>query len=350
MDRSELRRLLSQFFDESEIQDICFDLHIDYDNLAGTTKNDKIRAVIIHLDSRGRITELTDVCRKLRPNAFPDPEQSVAKRRLEQFATTLNRASFERAVLIRKQTTNQMMELNYDQQTIRAFDLSLNELVHNGLEHGCRTEQGEIELSVETTPYYVTLTVINEPGVQFNLVELLEQKSVGLRGNPLSRRGRGLLTVYHAADALESTPNKEGVKACFYKDKVTFNIQQLDKLSIIEILSGADNPSITRRLWLAAHKLPSESLIIHVPEDQTTREITGWLDLYTVFNRSGRKLTIFVEYGWGDILNERLLPKAIISHSWNEALQKVGRLDLEETIREMLLKRELSQRYERRRY
>jgi hypothetical protein len=66
-----LRDVLYEYFDDSELRDLCFfELGIDYDGLAGTGKRDKIRELIAYCKRNGRVVELVQVCRRLRPNAF----------------------------------------------------------------------------------------------------------------------------------------------------------------------------------------------------------------------------------------------------------------------------------------
>ncbi|MCA9948972.1 MAG: hypothetical protein KDE48_04965 [Anaerolineales bacterium] len=69
-----LRQVLSNYFNESELQDIAFDLGVDYENLPGRAKGDKARELIAYLERRGRISELEQKCNQLRPNAFRDLE------------------------------------------------------------------------------------------------------------------------------------------------------------------------------------------------------------------------------------------------------------------------------------
>ena len=45
------------------------DLSIDFDNLRGEAKVDKIRELIIFVERNGRLRELIEICRRKRPNA-----------------------------------------------------------------------------------------------------------------------------------------------------------------------------------------------------------------------------------------------------------------------------------------
>lgn len=65
---NKLRQILIDCFNESELQNLVFDLGIDYENLPGKSKEDKTRELIAFLERRGRVSELVRVCYQLRPN------------------------------------------------------------------------------------------------------------------------------------------------------------------------------------------------------------------------------------------------------------------------------------------
>jgi Effector-associated domain 7/GRAM domain len=62
-----LRKNLTNYFSESEIRTLCFDCGIDYDNLAGGTKEAKARELVIACQKSGRLDRLVRQCRALRP-------------------------------------------------------------------------------------------------------------------------------------------------------------------------------------------------------------------------------------------------------------------------------------------
>lgn len=66
---SKLRQLLTRHFDDGELHDLCFDLHIEYDDLPGAGRKDKVRELVARCERHGRIPELVEECRRLRPNA-----------------------------------------------------------------------------------------------------------------------------------------------------------------------------------------------------------------------------------------------------------------------------------------
>ena len=52
-DQRVIHQLLVDHFNESELKDLCFQLQIDYENLAGSAKPDKARELIAYFDRRG---------------------------------------------------------------------------------------------------------------------------------------------------------------------------------------------------------------------------------------------------------------------------------------------------------
>lgn len=64
-----LRQILNDYLNESELQNLAFDLGVDYENLPGKSKGDKARELIAFLERRGRLSDLIQTCYQLRPNA-----------------------------------------------------------------------------------------------------------------------------------------------------------------------------------------------------------------------------------------------------------------------------------------
>ncbi len=65
--RAAFRQMLVTFFSDSELRDLCFDLGIEYENLSGQSKSDKVRELIAYAERSGRSIELLSLCRHLRP-------------------------------------------------------------------------------------------------------------------------------------------------------------------------------------------------------------------------------------------------------------------------------------------
>lgn len=64
----QLREVLSTKFNEGELQTLCFDFGIDYENLPGKTKADKARELVKYFEDRSRTGELLAVVKKERSN------------------------------------------------------------------------------------------------------------------------------------------------------------------------------------------------------------------------------------------------------------------------------------------
>ncbi len=67
-DPATLRRILDEKFDQEEIQNLCFDLGIDFGNLPGEGK--KAREVVAYCQRRDRLKELSACIARLRPGSL----------------------------------------------------------------------------------------------------------------------------------------------------------------------------------------------------------------------------------------------------------------------------------------
>lgn len=63
-----LRRAIVEYFDEDELETICFDLRVDFDELEGENKTQKTISLITLLARLERIDQLIMVCSEMRPN------------------------------------------------------------------------------------------------------------------------------------------------------------------------------------------------------------------------------------------------------------------------------------------
>jgi hypothetical protein len=72
--------LLSVYFSESELRTLTFDLGLDYEMLPGPTKGDKARELVAQLWRSGRLVELVELGRGMRPNvAWPERLPEAAR-------------------------------------------------------------------------------------------------------------------------------------------------------------------------------------------------------------------------------------------------------------------------------
>ncbi len=67
IDLPRLRNLIATHFNDSELRDLCFDLHVEFENLGGAGKGDKARELTAYMDRHERIAELVTTCSRLRP-------------------------------------------------------------------------------------------------------------------------------------------------------------------------------------------------------------------------------------------------------------------------------------------
>ena len=65
---TELRQVLDTYFNTAELRNLCHDLKIDYESLGGVGKSEKAREIVTHCERHGFMSELIQLCIKLRPN------------------------------------------------------------------------------------------------------------------------------------------------------------------------------------------------------------------------------------------------------------------------------------------
>lgn len=68
MNQATLQQLLNNHFTLNDLRNICFQLGIDYENLAGEIKVDKARELVLFCKQIDRLNELITTCVALRPN------------------------------------------------------------------------------------------------------------------------------------------------------------------------------------------------------------------------------------------------------------------------------------------
>ena len=71
--RNTLRTNIADHFGLQELRTLCFDLCVDFDDLAGEGKGAKVIALIMWFEDRNRTPELLQKCRKERPTVDWDP-------------------------------------------------------------------------------------------------------------------------------------------------------------------------------------------------------------------------------------------------------------------------------------
>lgn len=71
--------LIADHFGIQDLRDLCFELHIDYDDLGGEGRRDKIRELLLYARRHGRTSDLLDQLRRARPDvAWPSLAEVTA--------------------------------------------------------------------------------------------------------------------------------------------------------------------------------------------------------------------------------------------------------------------------------
>lgn len=243
----------------------------------------------------------------------------------------VSHSASEQAHLLCYLTVEKMQAMQYTADSVNAFQYCFNEMTANAFEYGCgRDQNARIRINIDITRGYVALTVINSRGIKFDLQKLLDQQADRLSQNPALRRGRGLLTIYDLSDTLVPLQSREGIKAIFHNPSVLLKTYNQNGLTIVSVDKGVMNPSVNRRIMREVQRYPTNSLIVWIRGIPPTRVITNILDLYAICRQVGRPMVALLDPQWGShSFNLNLLPQSLIAHTWDDALQKIGRPDLQ---------------------
>lgn len=65
-----LARFINAYYDREELENLCFDLGIDYHNLGGDKKETHARRLVAYMDTRGRLDELARKLAADRPEKY----------------------------------------------------------------------------------------------------------------------------------------------------------------------------------------------------------------------------------------------------------------------------------------
>lgn len=66
--RAHLRQLLTERLDETDIRTICFDVNLDFENLSGQNKSEKVIALLRHFEQRQQLDFLLRAVKSMRPD------------------------------------------------------------------------------------------------------------------------------------------------------------------------------------------------------------------------------------------------------------------------------------------
>ena len=256
--------------------------------------------------------------------------------------------SREHAYLLGGLTADKMTSLGYAPDSVDAFSYVYRELTSNAFEHGCKpASKDRVTVVIEITAHYVSLIVSNPRGMKFDLAALLEQQAAHLKRDSRSKRGRGLVICNEFADALTAVAAGEGLKALFFKPSVVLKLSRLDRLAILHVISGLENPSVRRRIKALAEQNLDRDLILdlgkfkEVPGDRrshpSTTIVTGSLELLETFEKAGRKLIVLVPPNpSANVFRLGIFDPSVLAFSVAEAAQKVGTPQLKAKIERLI--------------
>lgn len=66
-ERAHLRDLIDAHFSLSEIENLCFEIGVDFERLGGAGKLDKARELVAYCGRQGRLVSLVEACQRARP-------------------------------------------------------------------------------------------------------------------------------------------------------------------------------------------------------------------------------------------------------------------------------------------
>jgi S1-C subfamily serine protease len=92
IDRRALREGLIASYNLEELQTVCYDLAIEYEDLTGESKTKKAIALIEYVQRRGRLDALLEYCRRDRPNYdWPPLDVPAARPVMAELPSEINR-------------------------------------------------------------------------------------------------------------------------------------------------------------------------------------------------------------------------------------------------------------------
>jgi anti-sigma regulatory factor (Ser/Thr protein kinase) len=254
--------------------------------------------------------------------------------------------SREHAYLLGGLTADKMQSLGYGADSLNDFKYVYRELTSNAFEHGCkRASKDRVTISIEVTAHYVSVTIRNPPGANFDFHALLERQQAHLSNDSESKRGRGLVICNEFADSMAAVADGDGVKALFYKPSVTLKLRELEGLAIIYIIEGLGNPSIRRRIKSMAEQCLDRDLILDLARfasdkresEPSSTILTGSLELMETFARAGKKMVVLVPPApSARIFKLGIFAPSMLAFSVKEAVEKLGRPELKVKIERLI--------------
>lgn len=109
---SDLRRILTKYFSDSELINLCFDLNVDYEDLPAVGKANKARELIVLMGHHGRLPELEAAVRRERPKLDAPYSQERTQELHEMILNTVEPAVRDAYVELTQQIDAYLEEFN----------------------------------------------------------------------------------------------------------------------------------------------------------------------------------------------------------------------------------------------
>jgi anti-sigma regulatory factor (Ser/Thr protein kinase) len=166
-----------------------------------------------------------------------------------------------------------LKSLNYTDNAVDEAITLLHELMRNAFEYGCSAPRDKIDLHVDITPAYLSIVVNNSKRHPFDFIAALAKARKKMAAPSTAKRGRGLIRITEVADVVMPTPNQQGVKAVFYRERVRLEVSVEQGVVFIALTGGFYNPSLQRRLLALAANYRDLDIVL---------DLRGWSFLTTV--------------------------------------------------------------------
>jgi anti-sigma regulatory factor (Ser/Thr protein kinase) len=199
----------------------------------------------------------------------------------------------EAATNLLERASNKLAEAEYPAGVLDSFRVVFMELTRNAFEHGCRQGEDKVNVLVDIDPYNCSLTVMNPPGVVFNVESTMRRQRLALARNDTRPRGRGLLLVEELSDDLKSVQNGNAVKAVLERIPVTLDVTTEGSIAIILVRGGLHNDSLERRITRVVYQRLDHDVVLDLSGAERkvgTAAITVIMRLAGLCRKYGRRL------------------------------------------------------------
>src|SRR5262245_37778842 len=154
----------------------------------------------------------------------------------------------ERVQLVEDLIAEKLKGLSYRPESIAAFRTATTEFADNAFEHGVvNAKRAAIKIVIETSLTYVSTTVHNPKGSEFDLERGLASAAASRIESRHAARGRGLVLVCRRADVVQMA-GSEAIKALVYRDAVDIKTLEIQSVVVAIGMAGHANPSLPRRI------------------------------------------------------------------------------------------------------